>query len=80
MELYSSMSHARRCGVAASVSNAPASRLDCGGYTAQRDIVFRMPLTGTPLLLPVLTRMAVTRTIWYMIPRFLDRYGTTGLI
>jgi hypothetical protein len=54
MGLYSNMSHAAGCSaVAASVSTAAVSRLDCGDYNARQDIEFRMPRTGTPLLLPV---------------------------
>ena len=58
--LYSSMSHALCSVIPASVS---MDRLNCGVYTAQQDIEFRMPRVGTPLLLPVQTRMAATRTI-----------------
>jgi hypothetical protein len=44
--------------LAASVS---MSRLNCGAYTAQQDIEFRMPRIGPPLLLPVQTWIAATK-------------------
>jgi hypothetical protein len=61
------MSHVRCSAIVTSVSTAGVSQLNCGGFTAQQDIEFRIPRAGTPLLLPVQTRMAATRSIWHMI-------------